>query len=293
MLDALVVGGDSAIGREIAAGMLRHGRRVATTTRRADCVGDGRIQFDLLNPDPGVLPPARTVLIAAARAGAECERDPAGSAAVNVVGTVATVQRMAARGSRVVFLSTSQVFDGGEVPHAANKQRMPKNEYARQKAAVEDEVLALGKQGVVFRLSKVLSPTLPLLRDWSKRLAKGKSIDCFTDMTCSPISLAFAAGLVSCVIEEDGAGIYQASADSDVSWYEIGVELAAARRCPRDLVRPVSAKDVVPSQLIFNRTAMECSRLEREFGLRPPSAMATIATIASQVAQHYANEAPS
>src|SRR5262249_2499746 len=110
----MLVGGDSEIGKATGAHLRRRYRALATT-RRALGTGDDRIVLDLAaalaawEPPAGVA--AACICAAVARLG-QCAADPIASARVNVAGTLALTERLAARGIYVLFLSTTQVFDG-------------------------------------------------------------------------------------------------------------------------------------------------------------------------------------
>jgi dTDP-4-dehydrorhamnose reductase len=68
----------------------------------------------------------------------ECERDPAGSAAVNVAGTRNVAEAAREAGARLVFLSSDYVFDGDSGPYVEDDPVAPIQEYGRQKVRGEE-----------------------------------------------------------------------------------------------------------------------------------------------------------
>src|ERR1700691_3391804 len=110
----LIVGGDSEIGAAAYRAMKAQGATVAATTRRSEHVAADRPFLDLAAPLDSWAPPPGTqavCLCAAIARLSACADDPEGSVHVNVVQTLALVQKLLERGIAVVFLSTNQVFD--------------------------------------------------------------------------------------------------------------------------------------------------------------------------------------
>ena len=111
------------------------------------CVPVGRAEADITDFDAvravvrGEAPDL--VIHAAAHTDVDgCERDPARSYEVNVRGTVGVARAAAARGARVVFLSSDYVFGGtASVPYAEDAPCAPVGVYARSKHAGETRVL--------------------------------------------------------------------------------------------------------------------------------------------------------
>jgi len=269
-MDLLIVGGDSMIGRAVANGAAGRGWRVATTTRRRELVSDDRPYLDLARPEDAALPVAQTALIAAACSGSVCDKNPASTASINVAGTTALVSRLAEAGSRVVFLSTNQVFDGSVPFRSAKDLPCPTTEYGRQKAAGERAVFNCGRRGTVLRLTKVLYPPPPLLERWAITLAADKPIEAFNDLTCAPITLEFIANIILAIVDRGGSGIYQVSADRDFSWYEIACLLAEALGRPAEYVHPVSAGGALGEDAVPTYTTLDSTRVRDEFEISPP-----------------------
>jgi dTDP-4-dehydrorhamnose reductase len=243
----LLVGGDSEIGAASAWHLRQRGHRVAATTRRRERVGAGRPFLDLAAPLADWEPPAGTraaaIFAAVARLDA-CARDPVGSARVNVAQTLALVDRLRARDVPVLFLSTDKVFDGSIPLVRAEQPPRPASEYGRQKAATEaalHERASSGPPIAILRLSKVVSPGIALLAQWTAALAAGKAVNVFYDLYTAPVPVGLVAAAITDLMAEPARGIFQLSGPRDVSYGEIGGWLAGRIGAPRELVVPVSA----------------------------------------------------
>jgi UDP-glucose 4-epimerase len=110
-----------------------------------------------------------------------CAEDPKGTASVNVDGTRRLVDACAARGVPVAFASSLAVVGAPErLPVTEETPARPTHEYARQKAAGEAMVHALGKSGnasgAVLRMSNVYGGYMV----GERRIAKGNVIELFS-----------------------------------------------------------------------------------------------------------------
>src|SRR5262245_47586809 len=112
---ALIVGGDSLVGSALKMHCRKLGATVEATSRRAEArPAAGAIFLDLGDPD--FAPLQRTgydvaFVCAAVTSMQACQGDPARSRRINVDHTLDLMRRLADRGTHMVFLSSSQVFD--------------------------------------------------------------------------------------------------------------------------------------------------------------------------------------
>lgn len=170
----LVVGCDSTIGYALAEHLKKQGYDVIKTSRRQP-LAEGYSYLDLSLPNTWHdLPKNVTVafICAAVTSFEKCRLYPAETQAINVTQPVALAKVLLAAGARVIFLSTNCVYDGSK-PYAKIEDPVyPLNEYGRQKAAVEECLLALGSNVSIVRLTKVLTRRLPLIEDWIQSLKR-------------------------------------------------------------------------------------------------------------------------
>mgnify|MGYP003345501769 CR=1 FL=1 len=164
----LVVGGDSTIGSALVRQATAAGRRVIGTSRKWS---EKSLRLDLADDSRSWVLPERVgvaYLCAAVTSMDACRTSPGGTRWINVVQTTALARLLAARGARVVFLSTNQVFDGSKPHRPANDPTCPRSEYGRQKADAEHAILDCG--GSVIRFTKVMAEKNALFQSWATTL---------------------------------------------------------------------------------------------------------------------------
>ncbi len=286
---ALIVGGDSLVGGAIAAHLEAKGVTVFRTTRRPGALDAGVLRLDLAaEPESWpALPRVDGAVLAAAvaRLGA-CAADAEGSARVNVDGTCALAERLAAAGSHVVFLSSDKVFDGATPRRRRDDETCPRTEYGRQKATAERAILGLGAGTAVLRLAKVLSPALALLEDWRRALAAGRPIAPYHDMYLAPVTDRFVAELATRILAERRRGVFHASGDEDIPYVELGAAVARALGAPAALVRPAATDGrALPPETRPPHGTLDMALEERLWGLGPPSSRAVCADVAATLAR--------
>jgi dTDP-4-dehydrorhamnose reductase len=281
----LLVGGDSEIGAATHQFLKSRGIASAATTRRKERVAADRPFLDLASPLDAWEPPAGTTaacIFAAIARIAACNADPKGSAHVNVTQTVALADRLLARGIPVLFLSTNQVFDGTMPNVAADAPHSPVTEYGRQKARAETVFLARMEEGpaAILRLAKVVSPDMPLIRNWIDALVAGKAVGAFRDMTMAPAETALVAGAISALMQDGARGIFQLTGPRDLSYAEIGRYLAKRLGADPALVGENTTLDAgLPAGSARPHTTLDSSRLRAAYGIAAPDVLEIIDSV--------------
>ncbi len=153
----LVVGGTGLVGNALVRAWLRRGAKVAGATyhlrpspffRQLDMQDPGAV--DRLVAD---IAPTLVAVPAANPYVDYCEQHPEETRRVKVTGTLNVARAATKAGARVVFFSSDYVFDGRQSSYKEEDRVNPLNEYGRQKAEVEEAVLALGPKNLVVRTS--------------------------------------------------------------------------------------------------------------------------------------------
>lgn len=152
MFDALIVGGDSQIGKALIARLRQDARQVVATTRKYPPeasrmeswrFAEGVVPFDLRWPT--FLPRARITFFCTGINGFKpCDADPEEARRINVTLLAAAAMRVADMGSRPVFLSSSAA------------ETHPDTVYGTCKRDAEKAFLELG--GACFRFGPVAFP---------------------------------------------------------------------------------------------------------------------------------------
>lgn len=267
----LVVGADGLIGAALVQRLSRGGARVLSTSRRA--ASHATFHVDLTAPGswPALPKVDAAVLCAGNTSINACADDPAATAAVNVAGLSALAERLAAQADMVLLLSSNQVFDGSVARRRRADGYGPVCQYGRQKAAAEAHVLGL-TGGAVLRLTKVLTPDLPLLTGWCADLAAGRPVTPFDNFPLAPVTLDFAVDTIADILSRGEPGVYQASGAEDLTYADLALALAGHAGADPGLVTPAQA---VPAALGFERlprySTLEMELEEARFGRAAPA----------------------
>lgn len=269
-LAVLVVGADGTIGKALGAAWTAAGATVIETTRR---VSDRKLVLDLAAPISNVeLPPADVAyLLAAATDLAACERDPAGTGAINATRPIELARRLAARGTHVVFASTNIVFDGTRALRRGDAPISPGCEYGRQKAKVEAALAELGPRAASLRLTKVVGPATGPFAGWIGALRRGETIDAFSDKVCAPVTLQDTAALFQAIGEKKLSGIFQASASRDITYVEAALAIARRIGARAEQVKAVLGRERGVSEIFRPpHTSLDPTRLRDALGWKQP-----------------------
>lgn len=271
---ALVVGAQGSIGRALTLALRSAGTTVTETHHRHTQRPEA-LMLDLARNVAAwpALPDVQVAYLCAAVSSlATCRTAPTATARVNVHGAAAVAEHLVKRGAFVVFLSTDLVYDGTRPGRRPEEPVCPRTEYGRQKADAEARLAALGASIAVVRLSKVLGPTMALLRGWADALRRREAIAPFSDVALAPIPLGFAVDALIRVGNRRLPGIVQVSGAADVTYAHVAHCLAQRLHVPRDLVRPICSSEAgIPLEATPSYATLDTSRLEEEFDLPPPS----------------------
>lgn len=174
-----------------------------------------------------------------------------------------------------VQLSSDRVFSGRSPRTRADAPFAPASEYGRQKAEADRRLLEMFAEGgelAIVRFAKLVSRTHALFGAWRDSLCRGEAIRPFADMTMAPVTLDFAIAVLYKVILERRTGVFQASAESDVTYSQFAGDLAEACGAARELVIPISSVsatvDIDPPPPF---TSLDVSRVRNEMNLIPPT----------------------
>ena len=241
----LVVGGDSQIGLALSDFWRENNIPFHASTRHKGTVSNNCPLIDLNNVETFKNLKYKSAIICAAITDiAECENNPNKTRKVNVEGTIKLVNQFSKKGIHIVFLSSNQVFDGEHPFQNSNAARNPITEYGRQKAETEIIIERL-PHTCVLRLTKVIHPDLPILKNWEEKLSIGEKIYAFSDMTLSPISIEDVVTKIDNLVRNRSEGIFQLSGNFDISYYEFAQKFTKEHGFPKKLVIKNSWKNIL------------------------------------------------
>ena len=279
----LVVGGTGLIGRALVENAASEGIACAATARRSG--GEQKIGAEhasrlLLidlndSPDQWQIPSGTecAIFCAAITGIAACENDPGGTSAINVTATIALADRLAAARTKVIFLSSNQVFGPETSAPAEDSGPAPVTEYGRQKLVVEQHLLEKIPNSQIIRLTKVIPPAFPLFAEWNSALAAGQPITAYSDLYFSPIALETTAAMILKIATSPHDGIFHLSASDSISYLDAARWLAARAGVEPSLVE---GRPSPPSPFLLpnpDSSRLSCDRTRRLIGYEPSPAL--------------------
>ena len=151
----LITGASGFLGRRAAAHFAGLGYDVLSPSHRELDITD-RAAVDTWFQNNG---PQAVLHCAAVSDTGACQRDPEGTAIINVQGSVNLAEACRQYGANFIFCSSDQVYAGSPLPgpHAENEPLSSGNVYAGQKLLAEQLCLAACPDTVCLRLSWMYS----------------------------------------------------------------------------------------------------------------------------------------
>ncbi len=262
-----IIGGHGQLGRVLTDAY----RKFYPDTIATDWKGrDGLTSLDLAQPDARTLRLkeagyAWAVIAASVRYYEICERQPEFTRQRNVTGTLRLTEQLLEQGTKVVFLSTDAVFDGESGGYSEEDPVHPINEYGRQKAEVERELLKMaGRQCLIIRISRVIGVKKgdgTLLDEIADSLTKGRPVMAARDQRFSSLFMDDLPPVLMALQAKNADGIIHVVGPEALSRLEIALTLAKGLEADPKLIRDISLDDIkdgVPRQ---KNLALKCDRL--------------------------------
>ncbi len=257
----LVVGGDSLVGSALQLHCRESGIPVEISSRRPGTKG---LLLDLRDPDFAPLGRTRyefAFICAAVTDMRACQDEPVLTRRVNVDNTIELMRRLADRGTHLVFLSSSQVFDGETANPAEDATTCPKNEYGAQKLAVEQAIARHELPAAILRPTKILaSHPVGVFKAWFDALGKGQAIQAATNMPISPVMVEDVARAARLLVAGRHRGIWHLGASDEMTYFEAARLMAERRQMPLTLVKGEALTDAQVPSMYRHRHATLSSR---------------------------------
>jgi dTDP-4-dehydrorhamnose reductase len=266
---ALVVGGDSLVGSALQMHCRKLGLTVDASSRRAAArQAPGAVFLDLGDPDFTPLQGSRydvAFICAAVTSMQVCQGDPALSRRINVDNTLDLMRRLADRGTHLVFLSSSQVFDGETPMPDEAAPTAPKNEYGAQKLAVEQAIERDALPAAVLRVTKVLADRpVGVFKGWFEALAKGQPVQAATNMALSPVMVADVAEAAERLAAGRHRGVWHLGSSDDIGYFDAARLMAEMRHLPLSLVQGEALTETQVPEIYRHRyVTLSCEKIAR------------------------------
>ena len=215
----------------------------------------------------------------------KAETDAERAFALNRDGARLLAEAAARRGIPIIHLSTDYVYDGRKSePYLEDDAAEPATVYGRSKLEGEHAVRDANPRHVILRTAWVFSPSgKNFVKTMLGQAAERKAVRVVDDQRGSP---TYAPHLVAAILElarqlsarqgEGDAGpwgVYHAAGTGTTTWRGLAEEVflrSAELGGPAAAVEPIASADYpTPAQRPTN-SQLDCSKLERTFGLRLP-----------------------
>lgn len=237
----LVTGAAGQLGHDLVATCVASGDDVHAVDRSALDVGDrDRVASVVADVVPDVV-----VNCAAWTAVDACESDPERAMRDNGDAVRWLREACDAAGAHLVQISTDYVFDGtSDRPYVETDKTNPQSVYGRSKRAGE---LAAGDGSTVVRTSWVCGAAGGnMVKTVLRVSAERDTLSFVDDQRGCPTFTADLAPLVRHLAAERRPGIFHATNQGAVSWYEFVRDVVAAAGRDPDMVHPISTADLDP-----------------------------------------------
>lgn len=211
----------------------------------------------------------------------ECEANPEKARLLNVVATESVGRLSNKYGAKLVHISTDHLFDGTQKMVTEEASLHPLNEYARTKAAAEQEALRFPNalvlrtnfygKGRAWRAS---------FSDWlHQNLADGKKIRCFHDVYFTPIAMAHLIGILNETLRRQASGIFNLCGSERVSKFEFAIRYAERFKFPVSLIESASVDSVALKAKRPKDMSLSTEKLSRLLGRPLPGVDAGLSTL--------------
>jgi dTDP-4-dehydrorhamnose reductase len=281
-----VIGATGYVGRRLHRAALERDPSSVGTSRREDQLPT----LDLRSPDIRELRlPERghthAAITAAVPEIAACERDPAGTRAVNVDGAVEVARQLQNEGVVPVLFSSDYVFDGEAGGYADAAPLSPTTEYGRQKAELEE---AVGGRALVLRLGKVYGTERgegTLLDEMAGSLAAGRPVRAAADQVMTPVLARDVVEATFALVDRDVRGVVNVCGSERCSRLALAQAIAEALGAEPSLVRQITLDELDEDFTRPKRTDLVAERLRAETDIRPVPVSEVIPRVAANYSE--------
>jgi dTDP-4-dehydrorhamnose reductase len=213
-----------------------------------------------------------------------CERDPQGSAALNIQVAERLAGVCAQRRIPFILTSTDLVFDGLQAPYDETRAVSPVCVYGRHKAQAEQLVLSRYPEALVCRLPLMFglkgSPAASFGQQMLTAIRSGRPLRLFIDEFRTPVDTNSAArGLLSMLGRT--RGLLHLGGRSRVSLYELGLLMAKCLGVAPTMLQPVSVHAAVADTVRSPDCSLDSRRAFRQ-GYDPAPLEEGVASVVAQ-----------
>lgn len=283
-MSILLLGKDGQVGWQLQRSLAPHGEVIACGRAECDLTDIDRLRSLVRQLKPSVI-----VNASAYTAVDRAESEPELAMRVNGEAPGVLAEEVARLGALLIHYSTDYVYDGFKrEPYVESDPTNPQSVYGRSKLAGETAIRASGAKSVIFRTSGVFGARGENFVKTILRLAREReTLNVVTDQIGSPTPAALIAtvsGVVLAMLRQ-GQGmnreqqrLYHLCCGRPVSWHEFARTIVGRARAMPGFDLRLAPEAIVgipgsqyPTAAVRPANSrLDCSRLERDFGLLMP-----------------------
>ncbi len=212
---------------------------------------------------------------AAVSSPAFCEANKAEAHQVNVAATAQLAEFCAELRSKLVFTSSSQVYDGASAPNGEVPEPRPQNGYGQQKLEAEKLVLGTSADAAIIRVAVMFgmagTGSNNFLQQWLTAWRQGKEVTAFYDEIRSFLSGPSAAEGVFLLLEKGAEGIFNLGGADAISRFEFAEMASTAFGLPQAKIVRKSQQEVQLSSFRPANLTMDLTKI-KDLGYVPMTA---------------------
>ncbi len=269
-LSVTIIGGDSFVGKNLNRYLKNKNINVSSTSYKR------KKNFNNLdlstNPEKWPKIDSNFAVICAGITSINKCNNSKKSYYINVTSTLKLIEKLTSNGVFVIFLSTSQVFDGKKPNSSRENLCNPISIYAKQKHIVEKNIMKNLKNKSILRITKVLNPDLPFLKKISSKLYSGLDVEVFDNYFMSPVTIDMTCQMIFNIILHKKEGLYQLSSSDQISYYDLAKYFAVVKGYDHNLIKAKNAKNKdIGFEFIPKYSNLEMFKEKKLFNFIQPS----------------------
>jgi len=189
-----------------------------------------------------------------------CEKKPIYSKKINVDQTSKIIEGFSKQGSHIIFLSSSDVFDGKNSFYNVQHKTNPTTVYGRHKEEIEKK-FKNNSNVAILRLTKVISNSTPFIKKWKKDLKNRVPIKAYNNFFFSPIKLDNVINAIIMLIRYRSVGIFHLGGKKKISYFQFAKKYFKGNSLAIGLLKAKNNNDIkIKSQFIFLKTFLPSSK---------------------------------
>ncbi len=242
-------------------------------TQKADILSESSLREIVQDFDPGI------IVHCASLANIDfCEGNRDLADRVNVSGTRSMVEAMKDDGTKLVYISSDSVYDGGKGNFLEADPVNPQNHYGLSK--YRGELEALRESNSLILRTNLFGWNVQnkhSIAEWIlSELTEGREVKGFSDVFFSSIYTFDLARVLDQAIELNLTGLFNCGSSTSLSKYEFAIRIAECFSLNKDLIKPISIDHHDFKAKRGKNLTLNIDKLENALGENLPSIQESI-----------------